>query len=340
MPSTTHHHILVLQLGGLGDLVASRRGLAGLGLRFPGASIEVVVRDCWIGALDEGAAGVRWHPYPARLDGAGFRRVLALAVGLRRGGRPDLCLDLTGSPPARWLSFLAGSRRRIGWGRSWFYHGGTEDPRRREAAYEAEIERLLLSVGISLPREIPYLAPLPVPMGLEARLGLGREPLVVLHPGAANPLRRWGVRRCAALLDLFVGRGLRSLVLGGPGDGDLLDQISAASASRPPCYSCRDLGELRSLLGRASVVVAMDSGPMHLAAAMGIPVVALFGPNIPSRAAPRSRVLRTVEVEMECRPCGQRVRDCLVPHGETCMDRLDPGRVADTVIQSLRESGW
>jgi len=85
------------------------------------------------------------------------------------------------------------------------------------------------------------------------------------------------------------------------------------------------LSQLPALIARSHAFIGVDSGPMHLAASLGKPVIALFGPNIPGVSGPRGSLCAVVQKEMECRPCNQDF--CPQPKGQTCMDLINPSDV-------------
>jgi heptosyltransferase-1 len=119
---------------------------------------------------------------------------------------------------------------------------------------------------------------------------------VVINPGAGWGAKRWPVERYAAVAVGLIGRGFRVVVNAGPGEEALADAIeaSAGSATRINC----SLGQLIALTRRVALVIAGDTGPLHLACALGRPVVGIYGPTDPSRNGPygtRFKVLRSPE---------------------------------------------
>ena len=115
----------------------------------------------------------------------------------------------------------------------------------------------------------------------------GRRGYIVLNPGAAWPNKRWPPDRFGALAAALRDRaGLRSLVTWGPSERDLADAIvhaSSGAATAAPATSVSDLGVL---MREAALVVSGDTGPLHIAAAMGTPLVGLYGPTWPERNGP------------------------------------------------------
>jgi ADP-heptose:LPS heptosyltransferase len=153
---------------------------------------------------------------------------------------------------------------------------------------------------------------------------------VVIHPGASVPARAWAPERHAALVDVLVARGRRVVVTGAPAEAEL-----TATVAGPPRAEVIDLGgrttlpELAEVLAAAACVVVGNTGPAHLAAAVGTPVVSLFAPTVPTVRWRPWRVpheLRCVDV-----PCaGCRARVCPVP-GHPCLGGVAVADVAAAV---------
>jgi ADP-heptose:LPS heptosyltransferase len=145
--------------------------------------------------------------------------------------------------------------------------------------------------------------------------------IVTVHVSASNPFRRWPE---PAFMDVVAalarGSSMRRIVLSsGPSDRGAAGRIADGARARlGPSESSRvldvgefDLAELRALIGRSTLFIGGDTGPLHIAASTGTPVVGLYGPTLPARSAPwRSPRFATASVEVDglpCRPCDQRV---------------------------------
>lgn len=119
--------------------------------------------------------------------------------------------------------------------------------------------------------------------GVLARAGIGEgTPLAVLNPGGNNPAKRWPPERYAALADWLHGaHGLACVVNASPAEIDIARTIQSAARHAPPCLADHggSLASLKGVLARASLMVTNDTGPRHMAAALGVPVVSLFGPT-------------------------------------------------------------
>jgi ADP-heptose:LPS heptosyltransferase len=175
-----------------------------------------------------------------------------------------------------------------------------------------------------------------LPPGDDGRLAV-RRPLppvahepgyVVVHPGASVPARAWPVGRCAEAVDALTAEGHRVLVTGGPGERELTAAV--AGSHGVDLGGETSLAEMAAVLDGASAVVVGNTGPAHLAAAVGTPVVSLFAPVVPAaRWAPYG--VPTVLLGDQSAPCRDtRARECPVP-GHPCLTSVSPADVVAAV---------
>jgi len=152
-------------------------------------------------------------------------------------------------------------------------------------------------------------------------------PWVGLNPGAFyGSAKRWAPERFAAVGDLLARRtGARIAIVGGPAERDLADTVAGAMQA-PVKMLCGEttLPELVGVLSSLATLVTNDSGPMHLAAALGVPVVAVFGPTNWRETAPPGTGHHLVRESVHCSPCG--LRECPIDH--RCMRGIGADRVA------------
>ncbi len=143
---------------------------------------------------------------------------------------------------------------------------------------------------------------------------------VAVQPGATyGPAKRWPASRFAALARTLSGRDCTVAVLGGPGDRESTEAVCAEAGSSVRDLSGRTTVEtLAAVLREASILVTNDTGPMHLAAAVGTPVLAMFGSTDPDWTGPRGDGHRVMRVPVECSPCFR--RDCRI--GLTCFTEI------------------
>jgi ADP-heptose:LPS heptosyltransferase len=325
--------VLVARLDSMGDVLVS-----GPAVRAVAASAEVVLLAGPQGApaarLLPGVAEVRVlaAPWITPTDRAVDADLVAEVARLVTETRVDEAVILTSfhqSPlPLALLLRLAGVRRITG--ASVDAAGGLLDTRLipGEAFPEDLPEplralRVAAAAGYALPEGDDGALAVVLP---ERPAASGTGPYVVVHPGAAVPARAYPAERCADVVDLLTRRGHRVLVTGGPDERALTARV--AGASGVDLGGALGLAELGAVLRDADVVVVGNTGPAHLAAAAGTPVVSLFAPVVPAeRWAPWGvPVVLLGDQEAACR--GTRARVCPVA-GHPCLAGVSPETVAD-----------
>lgn len=176
-----------------------------------------------------------------------------------------------------------------------------------------------------------------VAQGLGLRLD---GPLVLLHPGSGDhfPGRRWPASRFGALAAALGRDGLLVGVTGSHSERDLAKQVVAASGSTAVSLAGRVAGDgLADLVALASLVVSNDTGPLHLADALGVPVVGLFGPNTPHRYGPRRPGSVALFADLPCSPClDDRLAKRSACRSPACMDALSVAAVLAACRHLLR----
>jgi heptosyltransferase-2 len=216
-------------------------------------------------------------------------------------------------------------------------------PLTREILERHEVEYYLcLLDGLGVPRPEPPVLKLFVTdeerAGIASRLAsLGLKsgaPIVTINPGATfGSAKRWYPDRFAAVADALSAEwGAAVVVIGSTAEAPLAGEIEAAM--RKPSVNLAGkttVRELMALLSLSSFLVTNDSGPMHIGAAFGVPLVAIFGPTDWRRTSPWSPFAKVVRVDIDCSSCRQRVCD----RGHECMVGVTPGMVIDAARELL-----
>lgn len=335
-PLPQHARVLVIRLSALGDVLFALETVAALKDARPDLRIDFLVEDRFAALLQDHPDLERVLVYPRRRKLA----ILGSLLRLRRT-RYDAVLDLHGIGKSALHVAFARSPRKLGFappaareGAHRCYHRAVPLP--EPLPHRAEQGRALLA-ALGLPDQLrpPRLGTVladPDPLAELPR------PRVVLHPGtsAFAAFKRWPVERFAQLAARLCDRGIGVAVGFGPGERELAATVlAAAPAARPLDGTALGLRAFAGALQTADLVVAADTGPLHLAAAVGTPVVALFGPKDPLRYGPRqhgglpNRILLS---QVPCRPC--RRRDCASPQ---CVLGVQVDTVAEAVLAALRE---
>lgn len=335
--------ILLVKLSSLGDVIHTLPTLEALRTLYPKGRLTWLVEEvnapvlAGHPALDEvwTAPRLRWGGNRFSSD---MREILRVARRLRE--EPfDLVIDLQGLfKSAVWVA-LAQSPRKLGYDRT------------RELSYLALTERLppydpeehavwrYLKVArhLGAPAATPrFRLGLPRPEYLRHLLpsGGGRA-LVVLHPGARWPSKLWPASHWACLAGWLAQElGLQVAITGSPADRELAAEIASRTDAPLANLAGRTtLPELAALLTQARLAVTTDTGPMHLAAALGIPVVALFGPTAPWRTGPFGEGHEVLRLALDCSPCFK--RHCPEPR---CLTDLPLAAVQEAVEKILLRS--
>jgi lipopolysaccharide heptosyltransferase I len=279
--------ILVVRLGSLGDLVHTLPAVSALRRTFPGADIDWVVDRPHAPFLALVPVITRTLVLRDRTAAAWLemRRTM-------RGHRYDAAVDFQGLIKSAFLARLSGAGRVIGFDRRalrepaarWLYRERVDVP----GGLHVIQKNLQLARALGAPAdrlEFP-LSPVESPVAASLRSeGLGRFALV--NPGAAWPNKRWPPARFGELARALRDRhGLRSVVLWGPGEDALAAEVVRASDGAAIAAPPTSLTDLVALARAAALVVSGDTGPLHIATAVGVPAVALFGPTNPRRNGP------------------------------------------------------
>ncbi|MEO0651469.1 MAG: glycosyltransferase family 9 protein [Planctomycetota bacterium] len=287
----------------------------------------------------------------------------------RRGGERaaswrghDLAVLFTGSFRSAWTAWRAGIRTRVGWvrdGRGLFLTHGMSPP----------FERGGVPIGLGVPGAGRRYLPRPVStsaielvgvLGVPTARTVARLPLVeraververafggerglLLNVGGrAGSAKAWSVDAWVETCMALAERGApRPWLVCGPGEEGRLEAIARSLRSQGLDHALAfdeapaDLPELAALCARAAAVVTMDSGPRHVARAVGAPTVTLFGPTDPRHTLAAGPPERRLRVEVECGPCHR--EQCLLPEPQAhrCTARLTPESVAQAVLSLL-----
>lgn len=298
-------NILVVKLSSLGDIVLATPCLTALRGRWPEARIVVAVNEEFAPLL-EGCTAI--DGLLVRRSTHRVRRLKTLAqaawAGLRHAGRRfDLALDLQGNVhSAAWTS-LSGARRKAGLGsgrRGWEFCIPPDPSLHAVDACAAVLERLGVPVPDRTPRLTVTAAGDQAAEAFLRDLGLPPRGFVVVHPFAAWPTKEWPLDRYATVLRRLAaapGASDTFLVTGSAAEAPRARDLAAAVGS-PRVVSVAGRLSLAACLGlwsRAALFVGGDTGPMHASAALGVPVVAVFGPTHPEVSGPVGRGHRVIQ---------------------------------------------
>ena len=304
--------ILIIKPSALGDVVHGLPVLTRLREKWPSAKISWLVAPAFAGLLenhplldevihfDRHDYGIAWR------SPAAMRRLWRFVRDLRHR-QFDLVIDLQGLFRSGWLAKRTKAPMRVGFARTrelaWMFYTHrvpvdfTND--------HAVTRNIAIATALGCKEgevEFPLIGDTADEQHIQQWIPAGTRYAVVL-PGTNWATKRWPIEHFAALVEPLQSRfNLKVITAGGPGDVDLANQIPGALN----LAGKTTLKQLVALLKRADLVIANDSGPMHIGAALIRPLVALFGPTNPTRTGPYTREDTVLRLDINCSPCYSR----------------------------------
>lgn len=338
---TDVQRILLIKPSSLGDIVHALPVVAALKQRWPAAHLSWFVKRQWADLVDRVAGVDRvWPVEPTFRSWVGQVRAL-------RAERFDLVIDLQGLFRSGLLAWLSGGQRRFGFangreGSPWFYTDRVSVPTIEAHA----VDRYLLvaaALGAPLQRAPQFRFTMPdadmaVVRDVFHQRGISvDQPWVAMNVSARWATKRWPLSSFAVVADRLGKEGFGPIVVIGSQDEQGEVNRLKSMTRHPPIdlTGAIPLGCLPALLSKASVMITNDSGPMHVAAAVGTPVVALFGPTSARRTGPYGTIHRVLTGEVPCRPCFSRV--CRHSPEMECLHLITPDAVIEASRQVLRQ---
>ncbi len=327
--------ILVSRLRFTGDVILSTPLLDALSRRFPGAAIDYL--------CEEPHDQVLWeHPRLRRIltirSGGGVRETLALARRLR--GQYDWVFDLFGNPRSALLTALSGASLRIGRapmprGLAYNHRPEIAEGLAAPAHHLAHLESLLGPLERSHPRVHLSGNEREAGARMLSDRGVGPRSVAILV-GASQPTKEWPLENFARLAALLkMGGRFEPVFLGQPGKREALDRVRQLSHSQVVILPELPLRELAGVLLNMRALVSPDGGILHLAIALGLPTLGLFGPTDPSIWFPYEGLNHAELVirEAHCRPC--HLHECPDPF---CLTGISPEQVTERLAALLERT--
>jgi heptosyltransferase-1 len=325
----------------MGDIIHGLPTLATLKANFPDWEVDWLVEHRWRELLEDNPLltcvmefdTLRWRRSPLSVAAWGELRT---AAEMLRARRYDYALDLQGAIKSAVACSLSGAWQVVGLERPWLREpfAGVFYTHRVSSHAEHVVEAgLALAAALGASRAVTEF---PLPAGDEAALpaALRHGAFAVLNPGAGWAAKQWPAANYAEVCDELDARYALPAVLNcGPGEMELSEAVCSACRRAPPLTYCGGLAGLIALLRRARLMIGSDSGPVHLAAALGVPTVALFGPTDPRRNRPYGSAHRNL------RPAGVRTSHRRSGRGSGEMERIPPAQVFEAIGELLQVRG-
>lgn len=317
------NRMLVIRLGAMGDVVLATAAVEALWRAFPGGGIEFLLKARFAGLLEADPRISRLWRFDDAGRHRGTRGMLSFMREIRTE-RFDLAVDLQDNLRSRLICRCLRAGMVLKWDKRAWQRRMMVAARGRGETKSPVYQRYLESLA-PLKIEAEGIRPRLFPDGWEAPPEL-KSPFIAMAPGAHWPAKRWPPGHYAGLAGLVTAKtDLGIAVVGSEEDRRAGEEIRRARPDRVSNLCGRlGLGQLSSCLSEAEVLVTNDTGPMHLAEAAGVPVLAFFGPTVRGFGfAPWRRESRVLEREMPCRPCSLHGRKpCR--KGGLCLNDISP----------------
>jgi heptosyltransferase-2 len=335
--------LLIRSTNWIGDAVMTTPAVRTIRKGFPNAHISLLAKP-WVSPVFESSEHIdRLLIYDGERRHKGFFGKFCLARDLKKYDF-DAAILLQNAFEAALISFLAGIPLRIG--------------------YNTDARRLLLTHAVPCTNEIKKKHQTEYYLNILRGIGIGQDnrdlylklnqrdrfraekilleqhlflddKIIGINPGATyGPAKQWPLDRYARLADRIQAfAGVRVIIFGGPADKSLGQKISQRMRHRPVDLSGKtSLGEAMALIERCNLFITNDSGLMHVAAALDVPLVAVFGSTNPAATGPLGSNSKVVQAAVPCSPCLK--SEC--PEGHLkCMDQIDVDLVFDSVKEML-----
>lgn len=350
-------NILIVKTSAIGDVTHTLPALNALRQHFPDAMITWLVEEAAADiikghrALDRVLISRR--KYWARELRGGPRRFVKACrelwafIRALRDTRYDLLLDFQGLLKSGVLVWLADAERKIGFGRgmdhaecSYIFLNERIAPVAMDTHALTREMALLKAIGVATD-EIVFDLPITAGDRAEmeevlARHGVDRHrPLIAINPQATWPTKLWFNDRFAEVAERLLERGYAVVFTGSPADRHEIELIIGAMAGKVANLAGEtSLMTLAALYQKATAVVSTDTGPMHIAAAVGTPLVAIFGATAPWRTGPWGENHVVLRVAMDCSPCLK--KSC--PKNSECMRQISVAMVVAAVNEVVTRS--
>lgn len=334
--------ILALQFKYLGDAVLLTPALRALREHYPSAELHLILPAELAPVLRPLPWLDRVWAMPRRRGEANAGQTWPLIRALRRE-RFDRLVDFGTNDRGAITSFLTGARQRLGWadpggffGRKYLYHRRVMSP--GGIVHEsARLVHLLTGWGVPAPGSLAAELRADPALAAAAEAILPEREAIVFHLASSQPRKEWPVERWAELHAILRARG--NLVVfttaQGAREGALTERLKALVPEARVLPLIPDLSLFVAVLARARALVSGDTGPLHLAAGLGVSTVSLYGPTHPARWGPVGRQHRHL-TGTAC-GCDGHAAECSAPRH--CLAAITPGQVVAALDELIGEEG-
>ena len=335
--------ILLIRFSSLGDLVLLTALIDGIAEAFPGHDLHLATKEQYRELFESNRQIAKIHALPAD---SGFGALLGLRRNLA-AEKFETIIDAHNVIRSNFLYRTLGAKRKVQLAKDQIRK--LSIIRAGKDIYEETVTMkdgylgLITELGASIPDVSTRLTP---PPGAEDAVtaffdetGLTGRKIVAIAPGARWETKRWDPKGFADISSALSDSGHAVLVIGAEAEKNICRIVAHTDDSVDACGRF-SLMETAAALGRSSVLLTNDSGPLHIAEAVGTPVVALFGPTVRQFGYfPLLEESIALEKDIECRPCSRNgARPCHVDKRD-CLDTIDSSEVLAAVNGVLEKSG-
>lgn len=328
--------IIVIDLLYLGDLMFATPFFKELRKNFPEARIDLIVNSSFHSIMEGNSNLDNVYAYNKKWT---LKQSIEFAK-LVRNNNYDLGINIHGSWRSSLLLKLINPSYTIGYGKKGqglFFSRRLTQPRDHHMV-DVYLQ-VLREMGLKVDTSLPYLEiEKNIRDEIEKTLinwGINpKEKLIALNTAGTWPTKRWTTEGFAQLGDELNRKYGKVILVGSQEDLPLVEQIVNLMETKPVIATGKtSLQELAALLARCELVISNDSGPVHVAAAVGTSTITIFGPSDEVRYRPLGEKHRIVKIDIDCRPCGKHL--CPFGHHQ-CMVEIKPVKI----LSELEQSGW
>jgi heptosyltransferase II len=327
--------IIVIDLLYLGDLMFAMPFFRELRKNFPAARIDLIVNNAFYPIMESNLNFDNIYAYDKHWSN---KQSVNFARELGRN-KYDLGINIHGSWRTALLLKLINPSFTIGYGgqgRGLFLNRELKQPENQHMVnvYLDFLRKMDLNVETGLPYlEVTDKVKNEINKKLE-NWGIGtKAKLIALNTAGTWPTKRWSIEGFARLGDMLNRKYGKVIMVGSPSDLPRVEEIVKRMETEPIIAAGKtSLKELAALLARCDLVISNDSGPVHVAAAVGTPTITIFGPSDDVKYRPLGEKNQIVKTTIECRPCGK--HECPLGH-HRCMNEIQ----ADEIVNVIEKSG-
>jgi heptosyltransferase-1 len=348
MMSPGVHRFLIIKLSSIGDVVHTLPALATLKQTFPDAEVDWLVENKARIVLDRNPLiheliVADTHRWRKSWWTPGILSELKSLVYRLRARKYDVAIDFQGLWKSAALGYFSNPKLLLGFdakalkepGCRVFYSKKISPSLQSKHVVEKYLD-LVRSLGCGIPtynfdlniseEDERYIAQQLISQGIKS--------FIILNPGGGWTTKNWLPESYAELHDkLHRTYGLESVVTWGPGEEALVDRVVGSCKAKPPARFPTTISQFIALARKATLFVGGDTGPLHIAAACGTPVIGIFGPTDPLRNGPFGQEEWVEWEKVPCGPCYSRT--CETYHNE-CLRKIDVDRVFNLIIGRLK----